>query len=185
MVDKTIVGKFYGCQFRKKTLKAWAMTNWGVSYNPPPRISRLSRGWFMIIFSEEIQATNVLQKIWSIDSSSVLMKLWNPTFDASSERLDSIPIWVRLSGLPPHLWLEKCFQAIGNFLGEFLVVDMGFLEYGEMLVARILVLLNIREGIREFLNLTDLGRIRVQILDYEGVPFRCRRCHEYGNIVKE
>jgi hypothetical protein len=52
-------------------------------------------------------------------------------------------------------------------------------------VARILVLLNIREGLREFLNLTDLGRTRVQILDYEGVPFRCRRCHEYGHIVKD
>jgi hypothetical protein len=54
-----------------------------------------------------------------------------------------------------------------------------------MSVARILVLLNIREGLKEFLNLTDLGRTRVQILDYEGVPFHCRRCHEYGHIVKD
>jgi hypothetical protein len=62
---------------------------------------------------------------------------------------------------------------------------MGFLESREMSMARILVLLNIREGLQKFLNLTDLRRTRVQILDYEGVPFRCRRCHEYGNIVKE
>jgi hypothetical protein len=38
-------------------------------------------------------------------------------------------------------------------------------------VARILISLNIQEGLQEFLNLTDLGRTRVQILDYEGVPF--------------
>jgi hypothetical protein len=62
---------------------------------------------------------------------------------------------------------------------------MGFIESGEMSVARILVSLNIREGLREFLNLTDLGRTRVQILDYEGVPFRCRRCHEYGHVFMD
>ena len=84
------------------------------------------------------------------------MKLRNPTFDAASERLDSIPIWVQLLGLPPHLWSEKCFQAIENFLGEFLAADMGFIDTGEMSVARILVSLNIREGLREFLNLTDM-----------------------------
>jgi hypothetical protein len=54
-----------------------------------------------------------------------------------------------------------------------------------MAVARILVLLNIREGLKEFLNLTDLGRTRVQILDYKGIPFHCRICHEYGHIIKD
>jgi hypothetical protein len=87
MVDKTIAGKAYGFQLSEKSLKAWAETNWGVSYNPPLKISRLSRGWFMIIFSELIEAMATLQKSWTIDSSSVLMKLWNPTFDATSERL--------------------------------------------------------------------------------------------------
>jgi len=62
---------------------------------------------------------------------------------------------------------------------------MGFIESGEMSVERILVLLNIREGIKEFLNLTYLGRTRLQILDYEGVPFHCRRWHEYEHIVKD
>jgi hypothetical protein len=62
---------------------------------------------------------------------------------------------------------------------------MSFLDTGEMAVARILVLLNVREGLKEFLNLTYLGRTRVQILDYEGIPFRCRRCHEYGHIIKD
>jgi hypothetical protein len=46
----------------------------------------------MIKFVEVTQADLVLQKGWSIDSSPVLLKRWDPTFDASSERLDSIPI---------------------------------------------------------------------------------------------
>jgi len=101
----------------------------------------------MLTFAKKFQAYSVLQRSWFIDSSPILLKLWNPTFDTENERLDSIPIWVRLLGLPPHLWNEKCFQAIGNHLGEFITADMSFLDTGEMAVARILVLLNVREGL--------------------------------------
>ena len=62
---------------------------------------------------------------------------------------------------------------------------MRFIDTREMSVEIIMVSLNIGEGLREFLNLTDLRRTRVQILDYEGEPFRCRRCHEYGHIVMD
>jgi hypothetical protein len=185
MVDKTLVGKAYGRQFSEKMLKAWAASTWDAIYNLPPKINCLSRGYFMLTFLDKPQAISVLQKSCFIDSSPILLKLWSPTFDVDNERLDSIPIWVCLPGLPPHLWNEKCFQAIENHLGEFLVVDMGSIDSGEMDVARILVLLNIREGLKEYLNLTDLGRTTVQILDYEGIPFRCRRCHEYGHIIKD
>jgi hypothetical protein len=185
MADKTLVGKEYGLQFSEKTLKAWAASNWDVIFNPPQKISRSSRGWFMIVFSKKYQVTSVLQKSCFIDSSPIFLKLWSPTFDTANERLDSIPIWIRMSGLLPHLWNEKCLQAIGNHLGEFLSTYMGFIDSWEMAVARILILLNIREGLKEYLNLTDLERTRVQILDYEGVPFCCSRCHEYGHIIKE
>jgi hypothetical protein len=50
---------------------------------------------------------------------------------------------------------------------------------------RILVLLNIKEGLTKFLKLKYLGRTRVQMLYYEWVPLRCRRFHEYGHIVKD
>jgi hypothetical protein len=185
MTNKILVGKAYGRQFNKKSLKTWAVSNWDHLYNPPPKINQLSRGWFMLTFSEHSHAYSVLQKIWFIDSSPILLKLRNPTLNVDNERLDSIPIWVQLPGLSSHLWNKKCFQAIGNHLGYFITTDTGFLETGEMVVARILVLLNLREGLKEFLNLTDLGITRVQILAYEGIPFRCKRCHEYRHIIKD
>jgi hypothetical protein len=119
MADKTLVGKDYGRQFSEKSLKSWAATNWDATYNPPPKISRMSRGWFMLVFSEKSQATTVLQKSWFIDSSLILLKLWNPTFDMLQAR-DWTPYQYGFGcqGLPPHLWNEKCFQAIGNFLGN-------------------------------------------------------------------
>jgi hypothetical protein len=124
MEDKKLEVKEYGQKFIKKTLKDWFTTNWDVSFNCPPKISHMSIGWFMLILSDQTQAMKILQNNWFMDSSPILMKLWNPNFDVASERIDSIPIWVWFSGLPPHLWNEKCFQAIGNFLGGFLDADM-------------------------------------------------------------
>jgi hypothetical protein len=63
--------------------------------------------------------------------------------------------------------------------------DFSFKETGEMSLARILVSLNIRGGLRKELNITDRGFTRAQILDYEGIPFHCRRCHAHGHILKD
>jgi hypothetical protein len=52
--------------------------------------------------------------------------------------MDTIPIWVRLPGLPPQYWSEKCFQVIGNELGNFIKADMSFKEIGEMVLPEFL-----------------------------------------------
>jgi hypothetical protein len=56
-------------------------------------------------------------------------------------------------------------------LGNYLDADFTFRETGEMSLAHILVSLNIRGGLHKELNITDRGRTRAQILDYEGIPF--------------
>jgi hypothetical protein len=90
-------GKGLWTPLQQKKLKAWVVSTWGESQSPSPQIQRLSRGWFLIIFSEAEQASRALSGCWTIDSSPVLLKLWDPTFDASSERMDSFPIWVLIA----------------------------------------------------------------------------------------
>ena len=51
-------------------------------------------------------------------------------------------------------------------------------------VARILVNLNVREGLGEEIDFSWGNCTLSQILDYENVPFRCRRCHQYGHLIK-
>jgi hypothetical protein len=182
MADKTLVGKSYGRHFSFKTLQSWVSDSWRGS---PPQLNRLSKGWFMLKFANHTLAEKSLQSGWSIDSTPVLLKKWEPTFDAATERMDTIPIWVRLPGLPPQYWSTKCFQVIGNELGTFIKADMSFKETGEMVVSRILVSLNIRNGLQKQFKMTDGGRTRTHILDYEGIPFHCRHCHEHGHILRD
>jgi hypothetical protein len=182
LADKTLVGKAYGHHFSFKILQSWVSDTW---VGAPPQLNRLTRGWFMLNFSNPNQAENALLCGWSIDSTPVLLKKWEPSFDAAKEIMETIPIWVRLPGLPPQYWLVKCFQAIGNELGFFLKADMSFKETREMVFAQILVSLNIRVRLQKQFKIMYGGRTHMQLLDYEGVPFHCRCCHEHGHILKD
>jgi len=65
------------------------------------------------------------------------------------------------------------FKAIGNFLGEFLETDLSFEETKQRKVTRILVNLNVREGLGEEIDLSWGNFTHSQILDYGNIPFRC------------
>jgi hypothetical protein len=115
----------------------------------------------------------------------IVLKRWTPTFDAKKERVDEEPIWVRLSGLPMQFWNSARFVVIGNMLGSYIEADMSFEDTGLMSVARILVRLNLRPGLLQELTIESTVGTFVQILDYEGIPFRCHRCHAYGHGIAE
>jgi len=99
--------------------------------------------------------------------------------------VDVGPIWVRLLGLPFHFWTEDIFKRIGNALGNYLTYDASFLTSGRMAYARILVHTNLSDSVLEHINIQWRNITRRQILDYEGIPFRCRRCHRVGLVFKD
>lgn len=53
-----------------------------------------------------------------------MAKPWFQDFDPLTESFNKIPLWVRLSNLPLHLWLDSVVEVVGMALGEFLLVDM-------------------------------------------------------------
>jgi hypothetical protein len=73
----------------------------------------------------------------------IVLKCWTSIFYAKRERVDVVPVWVRLPGLPMQYWNSACFSTIGSRLGDFLEADYSFEETGIMTVARILVHLDL------------------------------------------
>ena len=96
--------------------------------------------------------------------------------------MDVVPIWVRLLGLPMQYWSEDHFTSIENILGTFLEADMYFKITKLHRVARILVNINVREGLFEEIRLSWGNTFFKQRLDYENIPFRFHRCHTYGHL---
>lgn len=115
----------------------------------------------------------------------VFFKRWSPLFDASKEKVGEFPVWVRAPNLPPFLWADSVFKSIGNLLGTFLDADRSYLHTYEKAVARILVRLNPTDGLAKSITLRYKEYVIEQPLDYELLPFRCHRCHEYGHLVRD
>lgn len=114
----------------------------------------------------------------------VLLKRWTPLFDPNKENARAGPIWMRLPGLPIQLWNETTFRNIGDDFGHYLDHDRSYLTTRNRAVARILIFLDTRDGLHDTYNMFFEGMMWQQVLDYEGVPFRCRKCHEVGNLFK-
>ncbi|GKV26316.1 hypothetical protein SLEP1_g35646 [Rubroshorea leprosula] len=62
------------------------------------------------------------------------IKPWSPS-DVAEERL----AWIRVTGLPLHVWNQRSFEKIGNFLGSFVLVDQFTINKECLDAARILI----------------------------------------------
>ena len=98
---------------------------------------------------------------------------------------DSLPIWVKLPNLPFELRSVEFFKLIGNALGTYLEVDLSFLESGVCCFRKVLVLLDLRNGLAADIVIKKGEYVYTQPLEYMGVPFRCKRCHSCGHLLAQ
>lgn len=166
-------------------LKKWVTEIWGQVLENLSTIVTMTRGWFALRFNRPKHASWILTKYWHIEMVPFMLKIWSPLFDPEREQLGVRPIWVRIPRLPLQFWTEDVLKCIGNYLGVILAYDKSFFESGKMDFAHILVHIDTKEGLVEILKLQWRGINRLQKLEYKGVPFRCRRCHEVGILYKE
>lgn len=183
--NKVLVGRVWGRAYSIAKLRLWVMEIWGHILTELPTITTLAPGWFSLSFLREDQTTWVLLRYWHIDMAPVPLKCWSPLFNPKCEQLGAGPIWVRLPGLPLHFWFEDVLMCTGNALGNFLDFDKSYESSDNKFMAWILINLDIREGLEEHITLHWKIFTRIQHLDYEGMPFRCRRCHKVGHLYKE
>lgn len=63
--------------------------------------------------------------------------------------------------------------------------DKSYHQTGMMAYARILVYMDTRGGLYEYITIQWRDTARRQIIDYEGIPYRCRRCHKVGHLYRD
>jgi hypothetical protein len=80
------------------------------------------------------------------------------------------------------MWYLRVLEAIGNYLGKFLKADLSYLQMGRRTIVRALVGLQIYKGLAEKLPITSTSDTHIQLLDYEGIHFRCHQCHGIGHM---
>jgi len=63
--------------------------------------------------------------------------------------------------------------------------DKSYQPTGKMAYARILVHMDTRGGLQEHITIQWRTYTWQHLLDYEGVPYRSRRCHKVGHIYRD
>jgi len=80
-----------------------------------------------------LEATRGRKKEWW-EANFALVTPWSPQLVAKKRR-----VWLKLWGVPLHVWEEKSFKQMGDFIGDFLDFDMITAERKNLDVVRLLV----------------------------------------------
>jgi hypothetical protein len=81
--------------------------------------------------------------------------------------------------------LEEVLAGIGNTIGVYVKSSEATKQRRYTSYARICVYLNIAKPLPGSITLEYHDEEWSQTIDYEHIPFRCRKCHEHGHLFRE
>lgn len=113
------------------------------------------------------------------------MRPWVMNFVPEKETFTSVPVWVRLYSLPLDYWQNESLMAIGNKLGCFVKASKATRSGKYTFFARICVEMDLLGTLPEEIILNVFDEEWVQIVDYEHIPFICRKFHEHGHLFTD
>lgn len=81
--------------------------------------------------------------------------------------------------------MPESLKSIGNKLGHFLNISEAMLRGKYTSYARICVEMDLLGALSDEVILEFYDDEWVQAVDYEHIPFRCRKCYEHGHLFKD
>lgn len=166
----------------KSTQKVWSLISfftehWKTEFKPVG--SDLGNGMFQFQFELESDLLSVLEhRPYHYARWMIILQRWEPTVSPSFPSL--IPFWIKVQGLPVHLWTEATIKCIGQ--------DIGLYEKAEItaLSARMRVHVNgllplITHSVVEFPNGDEVPTNLV----YERLDKHCSKCLRLDHDIKE
>ena len=120
------------------SLKRWAYEVWRLKGEL--RIFRLGGALVLFEFQNKWEADMVLLRASSrFKDREFLLQRWGPAVGCTWKESHAKEVWVRVVGLPLHLWSREVFKRIGDCCGGFVAVDEETALFSQLQWARILV----------------------------------------------
>ncbi|RVW38063.1 hypothetical protein CK203_097261 [Vitis vinifera] len=119
-------------------LKNWAVHAWLLK----GKLDIAVMGGGLLLFEFELmsEAERVLARgKRKVLGSVLMMERWHPEVGCFSNGVFAREVWVRVVGLPLHLWNREVFKLIGDGCGGFIAVDNKTESMAELQWARLLV----------------------------------------------
>ena len=141
-----------------EVLEDWFKDAWRL--NEVVTVAALNADLLMVEFDSPEKAKWVLESGRRSFSGGVLqMERWRPEAGCVRSKDSAQEVWIRVVGLPLHLWKPEILRQIGDACGGFVTLDKNIEERKEVKWARILIkvegnfrpsVVNILEGPRSY-----------------------------------
>lgn len=174
----TIIGRVTN----KSVQKVWSLIPYFTEHWKSmgrPVGSDLGNGQFQFQFEKEEDLLTVLEnRPYHFAKWMLIIQRWEPTVSPTFPSL--IPFWIKVQGIPIHLWKEETVQSLGE--------DMGIFESSEItdFTIRMRVHVNgllplIKSSIIEYPNGDEVTATFV----YERLEKHCAKCFRLDHEVKD
>ena len=164
-LDRYIVGRWENVLIpflELDFLKNWAFHAWLLKGRL--NIVVLGRGFLLFEFELLSEAERVLARGKRRVKDNVLfLEKWHPEVGCFCNGANANEAWVRVVGLPLHLWSREVFKSIGDGCGGFIAVDKNADSMAELQWARMLVKVVSRDLPTSVQIVVGLGCFSVQL----------------------
>ncbi|GJU81792.1 retrotransposon protein, putative, ty1-copia subclass [Tanacetum coccineum] len=156
-----------------------------------------STGLFSFQFSS-MDGLNAMLKngSWFIRNNPLILKKWHPDVNLLKEDVGTVPVWVKLHGVPVTAFSEDGLSAIATKLGTLLMLvfytsDMCMQSWGRSSYARAMIELRAEVELKDNIvaampKITREGYYTCNIrVEYEWKPHRCAGCKVFGHVHEE
>ena len=121
-----------------EAVRSWARIQWNIRSSLA--VVNLGRGLWLFEFESKEEVDRVLMfGKRRFGTNLVHLRSWGEDLGCSNLGSSEVKAWVRVVGLPVHLWSRAVMKKIGDACGGFLAVDEETDKLGELGWARILV----------------------------------------------
>ncbi|GJT46304.1 cytokinin dehydrogenase 3-like protein [Tanacetum coccineum] len=133
---------------------------------------------------------------WFIQNNPLIVKKWHPDENLLKEDVSTIPVWVKLHGVPVTAFSNDGLSDIATKLGTPLMLDsytsdMCMKSWGRSSYARVMIELGADVELKDKIVMT-MPKIKgdgyytcnVQV-EYEWKPSRCAYCKVFGHVHEE
>ena len=184
MRDHALIGKFVGFWPIEKALQGWIAAKWKPKGHVTLQLG--PKGFFTVTFICFEDRNRVMDEgPYFFNSAGLYLRDWIERFNPDKEDLSWAPVWIRLYSLPLEYWDEDSLKDIGNALGEFVKIAEETKMRRYTSYAHICVCMRLDKPLPDSVSLYHDDFEWVQPLDFEHVPFRCRKCHAIGHLFRD
>ncbi|KAF5186912.1 Rna exonuclease [Thalictrum thalictroides] len=112
-----------------------------------------------------------------------VIRLWSPEIEKGRNLISTVPIWVKLEGVPKRLWSEEGLGFIASLIGRPVCLDEATEKKTRLKFARVCIEVDLECSFPKLLKV-KIREEEVEIkVEYTWIPSRCTKCASFGHLT--